>query len=474
MQVTLDQLETWLQESENEHLELKEAKSRFDFEVLVKYCAALANEGGGRVILGVSDRRPRRIVDCQAFPELERTKAGLVERLHLRIDADEVHHPNGRVLVFTVPPRPLGVPIQYKGAYWMRAGESLTPMTPDRLQTIFAEAAPDFSAEICPGATLDHLHPRAIALFRDLWRNHSGNDALATVPDAQLLADAELLGDDGVTYAALILLGTRKALGRHLALAEVIFEYRSHEAHIDYQQRKEYREAFFLFRDEIWDTINLRNDLRFYTDDGFVRSKIPSFNEEAVREAILNAVSHRDYREEGSIFVRQFPDKIEIVSPGGFPHGITPQNLLWKQKPRNRRIAETFARCGLIERSGQGANRIFEACILEGKLPPDFRGSDAYQVAMTLYGEIDPGFVRFLKRARKQTGPLDTRDLLVIEAVHRGRSVDPQLKSQLEPLCERGILERSGDSVVLSKDIFDLTVSNGLNKLPAESRPRGS
>ncbi len=103
----------------------------------------------------------------------------------------------------------------------------------------------------------------------------------------------------------------------------------------------------------------------FYTDEGFVRSKVPSFNEDAVREAILNAVSHRDYREEGSIFVRQFPDKIEIVSPGGFPRGIDPGNLLWKQKPRNRRIAETFARCGLIERSGQGANRIFEASILE-------------------------------------------------------------------------------------------------------------
>lgn len=355
----------------------------------------------------------------------------------------------------------------------MRAGERLTPMTPDRLRAIFAEATPDFSAEICPGAALDDLDPKAIALFRDLWRNHSGNDALGTLPEAQLLEDAELLLDGAVTYAALILLGTRKALGRHLALAELIFEYRSHAAHIDYQQRQEYREGFFLFRNEIWDTINLRNDLRFYTDEGFVRSKIPSFNEDAVREAILNAVSHRDYREEGSIFLRQFPNKIEIVNPGGFPRGITPDNLLWKQKPRNRRISESFARCGLIERSGQGANRIFEACILEGKLPPDFRGSDPYQVAMTLYGEINPGLVRFLKRARKEVGPLDTRDLLVIDAVHRKTPIAALLESQIEPLCERGVLERSGEGLMLSRGILDLTVSNGLNRLPDTPRPDG-
>jgi len=75
-----------------------------------------------------------------------------------------------------------------------------------------------------------------------------------------LLKDAELLVDGGVTYAALILLGTRKALGIHLAQAEVIFEYRSKETSLPFQQRKEYRKGFFLYYDDLWNTINLRND----------------------------------------------------------------------------------------------------------------------------------------------------------------------------------------------------------------------
>lgn len=127
MTATDEKLATWLGTKEDEHLEFKEAKERFDFENLVKYCVALANEGGGRIILGVTDKRPRQVVGTKAFANLERTKAGLLERLHLRISLEEFHHPEGRVIVVEVPPRPIGMAVQYKGAYWMRGGEDLVP-----------------------------------------------------------------------------------------------------------------------------------------------------------------------------------------------------------------------------------------------------------------------------------------------------------------------------------------------------------
>ncbi len=152
MTVSIDILQTSLNSKEDEHLEFKEAKKNFHFETLVKYCVALANEGGGRMILGVTDKLPRKVVGSQAFSNLERTKAGLIDRVRLRIDVEEMQHPNGRVLVFQVPSHPIGMPMQYKGAYWMRGGEALIPMTPDLLQRIFAESGPDFSAEICTSA----------------------------------------------------------------------------------------------------------------------------------------------------------------------------------------------------------------------------------------------------------------------------------------------------------------------------------
>lgn len=180
MTVPTDELQIWMNAKEDERLEFKAATANFHFETLVKYCVALANEGGGRMILGVTDKLPRTVVGSRAFPNLERTKAGLIERLRLRVEVEEIQHPNGRVLVFQIPTHPIGVPMQYKGAYWMRGGEALAPMTPDQLQRIFAEASPDFSAEICTSAQLDDLDPTAVDVLRRLWQHKAPDQDIAT------------------------------------------------------------------------------------------------------------------------------------------------------------------------------------------------------------------------------------------------------------------------------------------------------
>lgn len=434
-----------MEADEDEHLEFKEANSRFDFELLVKYCCAFANEGGGHIILGVSDQHPRRVVGSQAFSDLQRTKLGLIERLRLRIDAWELQHGDGRVLVFSVPSRPIAVPIEYNGAYWMRGGESLVPMTSDQLKRIFEEAQPDFSAQVCATATLADLEPAAIAEFRRRWAAKARRDEIAGFSDQRLLQDAELLVDDGVTYAALVLLASHRALGRHLAQSELIFEYRNDEASISSQLRHDFRRAFFLIFEDLWTLIDARND-RYSYQEGLFRYDLPAFNEEAVREALLNAVSHRDYRLPGSIFVKQFPARLEVSSPGGFPPGVTAENIVFKQSPRNRRIAEALARCGLVERSGQGADRMFGAAIREGKLPPDFNGTDAYQVTVSLHGKVqDCSFLMFLERLTQEQGvTLHIDDLLVLDAVHRQRLIAPNLTSRIDPLVDLGAIERVG------------------------------
>jgi len=458
---------------EDEHLEFKEAKENFHFEKLVKYCVALANEGGGQIILGVTDKRPRRVVGTHAFSGLARTKAGLMERLPLRIEASELRHPDGRVLVVQVPRRPTGIAIQYEGAYWMRRGGELAPMSPDMLKRIFEEGVPDYSAEICPKAKFSDLDADAIKKFKAMWRRKSGNEALDHLGDEQLLRDAGLIRDDGITYAAFILLGTREGLNRFLAQAEIIFEYRADEASIPYQQRKEYRQGFLPLHDELWALINLRNEIHQF-QEGFFVGDISTFNEAVVREAILNAICHRDYRLAGSIFIRQFPRKLEIVSPGGFPPGITPENIFWKQFPRNRLMAEAFARCGLVERSGQGANRMFEQCIKEGKRQPDFSGTDDYQVSLTLPGEVqDPKFLRFLEEIEKETqAPFSTEDLMVLDLVHREQPLPLQLRPHLSHLREFGAIEAYGHGkgvrYLLSRRFYEF-----LGKKGAYTRKRG-
>src|SRR5712691_10361144 len=148
----LDQLQEWMAGKEGEHCQFKEAKNRYDFEEAVKYCVALANQGGGQLVLGVTDKRPRRVVGTAAFEQPERTLRGLRDRLPLRLNFDEIPHPDGRVLVFHAPSRPVGIPIQDKGIYWSLEGDSLVPMGEDRLREIFAESGHDFSADICPAS----------------------------------------------------------------------------------------------------------------------------------------------------------------------------------------------------------------------------------------------------------------------------------------------------------------------------------
>ncbi len=221
--------------------------------------------------------------------------------------------------------------------------------------------------------------------------------------------------------------------------------YRSAEANVRYAQRREFRAGFLGYLDELWQLINQRNDVHFLRE-GLFRREIPAFNEEAVREGLLNALAHRDYRLGGSIFVRQSPRQLEVVSPGGFPVGITAENLIWRQAPRNRRIAEALARCGLVERSGQGANRMFETCIQDSKALPDFSGSDDYQVSLVLSGEVlDEGFLAFLEHVgAKRMATFTTEDFLALDAVHRERDLDERLAVRLPRLRELGVVETKG------------------------------
>lgn len=418
----IDELETLMLCDECEHLEFKEARNSFEYDRVAEYCAALANEGGGRLILGVTDKKPRRVVGTKAFQKPGRTKAGLSRDIGLRVELEELAHANGRVLVFTVPPHFPGLPVHHKGRYRMRNDEELVDLQPDQLKRILDENVLDFSAEHCEAARLSDLDDAALVRLRELWQQKSGLPDVAETSDEQLLADLELTREGLITFAALILLGRADSVSRLLPQNEVVFEYRSSEASLAYAKRVEYRRGLLGFLDGLWSEVNLRNDIQQLQEGLFVR-EIATFAEAVVREAILNAVTHREYRDARSVFVRQFPNKIEVVSPGGFPAGITQDNVLWKQNPRNRRLAETLSKCGFVERSGQGVRRMFVESIREGKDRPEYSGTDSGQVFLTIHGKVlDPKFIRFLESVGQETlSSFTVEDFLILDRAQEGR-----------------------------------------------------
>ena len=458
-------IEELLNAPEGEHYEFKEAKNRMDFQEMLKYCCALSNCGGGKFVLGITDKRPRKVVGSTAFDQPERTKENLIEKLRVHIDFSLYNYNGKRVLVFDVAGRPVGLPIHVDGRYWWRDGDSLIPMPSEVLGRIFAETGHDFSGDICPGATIQDLDINAIETFRLKWVEKSGNKRIKNLSVKQLLMDCEGMIDKGITYAALVLFGTRSALGRFLPQAEIVFEYRSSNASGPAQQREEFRVGFFACYDRTWELINLRNDKQHYQDGLFVFD-IPTFNERVVREALLNAVSHRNYQLGGSVFVRQYSDRLIIESPGGFPTGVTLDNILDRQSARNRRIAQILALCGLVERSGQGMNLIYELSIKDAKSLPDFKGTDDHFVCITLNGLVlDKRMLSLLNRVGdERLGSLSTGDFLVINELFHEKKLSENLRIHTKKLLDMGVIEHlSRNKYVLARSIYSIVGKSGIH-----------
>ena len=461
----LDSVQALLEAKEGEHVQFKEAKNRFDFGEAAKCCCALANNGGGKLVFGITDMRPRRVVGSEAFSQPERTRMGLIEKLRINIDFQLLSHDGKRVLVLDVKSRPIGMPVQYDGVAWVYEGDALKHMSEEMRRSIYEETGGDFSGTICAGVTVEDLDETAIENFRIKWIQKSGNRQLATLSKEQLLHDCGAITDDGVTYAALILFGKSAAISKYLPQAEIIFEYRSSEASGPANQREEFKNGFFNCYDRVWELVNLRNDRQHY-QEGFFVFDIATFNERVVREAILNAVSHRNYQLGGSVFVRQFRDRLVVESPGGLPVGITLDNILDRQLPRNRRVAEILSLCGMVERSGQGMNLMFELSVQEAKPLPDFTGTDDYFVSVTLNGLIiDKAMLSVIGRIGEDTmESMSTEDFLVIDALYHERLLSEKMKTRLSRLIEMGIVEHVGrKKYVLARSLYAATGKTGIH-----------
>lgn len=441
--MTIQELEKLLQEHERENLEFKN-KSSFSDNELFDYCAALANEGGGYLIFGI-DNKKRSVVGTNLFQgTLQGYPGRILNAIDVKVRGEELLHPKGRVVIFQVPSRPKGRPVRSRGnlTYPMRAGESLTEMDQETLRVIFIEVDDDFSSKIVPDFSLSDLDQEALGQMKRLLQLR--NFSYSQKTDEEILKALELLSDDGLNYGALILLGKKEKIDQLLPGAEIIFEWRQEPNKIPHDFRMEWREPFLKIFDDVWKIISDRN-IRVPLQEGLIQREVLAFNEQAIREAVLNAITHRDYTVVSqSVFIKANPSYLLVISPGGFLPGITPDNVLEKQAWRNRRIAEVFQKLGLVERSGQGMNQIFESTIRDGKGIPDLSSSDSSQVALKIPARVqDKNFILFLEKVgREKQIIFSFPEIYQLELLREKRSLS-KLNFR-ERFLELGIIEKIG------------------------------
>ncbi len=375
MSVTLEQLKKWLvAPTETEQLEFKEAKKNFHFEKLVEYCVALANEGGGYIVFGVTDKPPRQVVGTTIFDPPAKTTGSIYERLHFKVASTELSHPDGRVLVFSVPSRPKGHPIEYQGKYLMRAGEELVPMSPDQLKKIFAEGAPDFLEGLAvtnvDGAEIIRLlDTQSYFDLLELPYPENRSGVLDRFERENFICKSS--NNYNITNLGAVLfaksLDEIQSLSRK-AVRVVVYEGTNKlKTRLDKMGHKGYVVGFQGLVDFINSQIPTNEVI-----EKAIRKTVKMFPEIAIRELVANALIHQDFREQGtSVVIEIYSDRVEISNPG-LPI-ITTDRFIDEYQSRNEKLADVMRRFGVCEELGSGIDKVIDSAEVFQLPAPDFR-----------------------------------------------------------------------------------------------------
>ncbi len=449
----------------SEHHEQEERRRCF-----LGYVVAFANEGGGRLILGMTDNEPHDVVGSDfAQREIGALEDETYSRLGIRVRMEELYENGLRVLVVHIPARPVGKMMKFEGVPLMRIGESLRNMSDEEMFAILSEQEPDFSATFCYGLEITDLDEAAIQKVKEAYSKKQDNPRFLTLDTKQALSDLGLVEGSKVTYAALILLGKGEAIRRFLPQSAIFLEYRNSSTQINFDNRQIFAEPYYLTIEKLWDLINQRNG-KVPVQQGPYIFDIPFFNKEVIREAINNAVAHRDYRKTSEVVIKQMPTEMHILSPGGFPSGVSIDNLLTvNSTPRNRLLADVMAKTGVVERAGQGIDKIYYQTISEAKAEPDYSKSDYYQVELRLSSIVEDKafslFIHQIQQEKKESDKLSVQDVLTLNRIRKGehkKTLDIKVLHKLE---KEGLIEKhgrtKGNYFMLSRAYYEFADEKG-------------
>jgi len=402
---------------ENEVVEFKEAGESYSTNDIGKYFSALSNEANlhgvdaGWLVFGVRNST-RNVVGTPYRSEPDRLQS---LKMQIAESADpsatfseilELAHPDGRVLLLKVPPAPRGIPIAWKGHYYARSGESLDSLHLSKLDEIRAQAlATDWTAVVVPSATIKHLDPAAIARARQGFteRNPRLAEDIESWSDATFLEKARLTVEDGITRAALVLLGARTS--EHLLSPhplELTWKLVGQESAYEH-----FHLPFLLTATSLKNRI--RNvQIRLLPPNELIYREISKYDERSLLEAIYNCIA-------GDFYDR------------------TPESyMLSEQVPRRYRnpfLVAAMTELNLIDHMGNGIHRMVQDQVRRFLPLPDYDLSDPGEVKLSISGAvIDEAYSRLLMV--RTDLPLD--DVLALDRVQKRLPITDEAASRLK------------------------------------------
>ena len=465
----LDRFEALIALGESIDREFKSDRRQLSDRAIYEEVVALANTSGGVLLIGVEDdgaitgAHPRHGGTTDPVRLQSAVFNNTVPNINTRISV--VSHPDGSALAIEVDPYPEACATSAGKALRRTVGPDGRPQTVpfyprDQRSHRIDLGLLDFSAQAMESSSFDSLNPLEYERLRQMVARLRGDRSLLDLPARDIARALQLVETRGQqlvpNVAGLLLLGHEDALRDLLPTHGVHFQV------IDAQGNVRVNELLAgpLLRvvEEIETRFLARNEER-EINVGMIRLPVPDYSPEGFREAFNNAILHRDYTRLGAVYVQWYPDHMLITNPGGFPEGITLDNLLIHEpKPRSPRLAAAFKRIGLIEQTGRGVDKIYLGQLRYGRPAPDYTRSDADGVRVTLRGgKSSLEFAAFVYDQDKAGQPLSLDELMVLNELFYERRTDSERAGKLiqkgategrrvlELLHERGLVEARGE-----------------------------
>lgn len=344
IQSLLDELEHKLADAlEGQDLDFKEWNTRSMQDALalvVEMAICMANGGGGTVVFGVNDRatgRPNTILGVPPEIDINQLKKTVYDSTDPKLTPvfQELLVPEGtgRLIVMHIHPvLPPYTDTQGRGK--IRIGTDCQPLTGTLRHRVMVETGEtDFTAAPVPGRPESLTSAAALERLREAARRENAPDDLLRRHDQELLSTLGLLRDGLLLRAGVLLAGLENAIRRQFP--GYVWTHLRMVSDTDYSDRADGYDALPLALERVLDRIMADNPITTLSQ-GLFHFEIRTYPTIALREALLTAFVHADYRIHGPILVKQFHDRLKISNPGGLPGCITPQNIL-----RHRPVPET-------------------------------------------------------------------------------------------------------------------------------------
>lgn len=448
--------------AETEIVEFKKAENSFSDTDLGEYFSAISNEANlkgapmGWLVFGV-DNNTHKVLGTNykpTRPSLDEMKKKVADQTTNRITFDEIYevkYDGKRVVMFQIPAAPLGLPIAYKGHYYGRDNESLVALNLHEIELIRAQAnaREDWSAEVIPGASIDDLEPKAIAVARENYANKHEylREEMKDWTDAEFLNRAKITRGGKITNTAIILLGKPES---EVLISPAVSKLRwivkdSQGMELDYEICSC---PMILAVDRIF--AHIRN-LKYRMINPALQSLFPdemdTYEPYVIREAINNAIAHQDYAKGGMINIVEYEDRLVFTNLGSFIPG-TIKHVLESDAPEenyhNKFLATAMVELKMVDTIGSGIRRMFGYQKRRLFPMPDYDLTDD-KVKLTIIGKVLD-----LKYAN-QLAMNNALTLAEIEMLNRVQLGKQLTNEEVSFLRKRGLVEGRKGALVVSK-----------------------